>query len=77
MKNSSVIRPGDVQRMTAGTRRAHSEQNASDTEGVPFLPIWLLPKAPRLAPGYEQKTFASDGALTAVGRRPEGAKARH
>jgi hypothetical protein len=71
MKNGSVIRPGDVQRMTAGTGVAHSEMNASETEGVHFLQIWLLPKAPRLTPGYEQKTFATDQALTLVAS-PDG-----
>ncbi len=73
MKNGSVIRPGDVQRMTAGTGVAHSEMNASETEPVHFLQIWLMPKAPRLTPGYEQKTFGSDAALTLVAS-PDGAE---
>jgi quercetin 2,3-dioxygenase len=55
-----LIRPGEVQRMTAGTGIAHSELNASETEPIKLMQIWLTPERDGLTPGYEQKQFTAE-----------------
>ena len=74
MGNGSVIRPGDVQRMSAGTGVRHSEFNASNTNPVHFLQIWIMPNENGLEPSYEEKNFSSidkQGKLVLVGS-PDG-----
>ena len=84
MGNGSVIRPGDVQRMSAGTGVLHSEHNPSATDEVHFLQIWIRPERPGLTPSYEQKHFdpsdkrgrlrlivSGDGAHGSVGIRQD------
>lgn len=59
--NKGLIRPGDVQVMSAGTGIAHSEKNHSSTEEVRFLQIWLFPSQRNVAPRYDQQHFAAEG----------------
>jgi redox-sensitive bicupin YhaK (pirin superfamily) len=59
MGNASTIRPGNVQRMSAGTGVTHSEYNGSDTEPVHLLQIWILPQTRNLPPSYEEKVFSA------------------
>jgi redox-sensitive bicupin YhaK (pirin superfamily) len=59
--NGETLRPGELQRMTAGTGIRHSEYNPSDDQPVHLYQIWLLPERPGLEPSYEQKAFAAEG----------------
>ena len=75
MGNGSVIKPGDVQRMTAGTGVVHSEMNPSRAEPVHFLQIWIVPDRAGHRPGYEQKNFSEAerrGRLRLVASRDGG-----
>lgn len=70
--NGSIMRPGDVQRMSAGTGIMHSEYNASETDPVHLLQIWILPEVKGIEPSYEQTYFAPEdkqGQLRLVGSR--------
>ena len=58
--NGSTIRPGDVQRMSAGSGVRHSEFNPSSSEPVHFLQIWIQPNAQGIAPSYEEKRFSTE-----------------
>lgn len=60
MGNGSVIRPGDVQRMTAGTGVRHSEFNDSADEPVHLMQIWIMPAETGLTPSYEEKHFSAE-----------------
>src|ERR1700678_1027386 len=59
MGNGSILRPGDVQRMSAGSGARHSEFNPSPTEAVHFLQIWITPNAEGIEPSYEERHFES------------------
>ena len=72
MGNSGIIRPGDVQKMSAGTGVQHSEFNGSRSEPLHFLQIWIVPEVRGIAPAYEQKTFPPEtrrGKLRLIGSR--------
>jgi redox-sensitive bicupin YhaK (pirin superfamily) len=60
MGNGEVLRPGEFQRMSAGTGIRHSEFNPSATEPVHLYQIWLLPRSRGIQPSYEQKEFAAE-----------------
>ena len=76
MGNGSVIKPGDVQRMSAGTGVRHSEFNASDKDLVHFLQIWIEPSQRGIAPSYEEKHFddASKRGKLRLIASPDGAE---
>jgi len=68
--NQAVVRPGELQRMSAGSGIRHSEFNASPTDPLHLLQIWILPERRGLAPGYEQTAFDDlDGKLRLVAAR--------
>ena len=82
MGNGGVIRPGEVQRMSAGTGLTHSEYNHSGSEPVHFLQVWIQPDESGFAPSYDQKVFAADklrGRLRLVASRAgrEGSVSYH
>ena len=82
MGNGSVIRPGDVQRMSAGTGVTHSEYNHSEKELVHFLQIWILPQRTGLPPSYEQISVPDEEKrgrlrLIAAGKGQDGAVTLH
>lgn len=60
MGTKAIIRPGEVQRMSAGSGIAHSEQNHEPSSETHFFQIWILPNVQGVAPGYGQKSFESD-----------------
>lgn len=68
--NGSIIRPGELQRMSAGSGIEHSEFNASSEDPVHLLQIWILPETENLEPSYEQKPFSvNEGKFVLLGDR--------
>ena len=72
MGNGSVIRPGDVQRMSAGTGVRHSEYNPSSTDPVHLLQIWILPEKKGIEPSYEQRSFQNGNNQLRLVASPRG-----
>ncbi len=72
MGNGSVIRAGEIQRMSAGRGVMHSEFNASKDQPVHFLQIWLIPSERGITPGYEQRALADERGALRVIATPEG-----
>src|ERR1700675_1824764 len=58
--NDGILQPGGVQLMTLGSGALHSEQNASSSEAMEFLQLWILPDTPGLPPGIQQRQFSKD-----------------
>ncbi|MCZ6489282.1 MAG: pirin family protein [Acidobacteria bacterium] len=77
MGNGSVIRPGEVQRMSAGTGVTHSEHNHSPSEPVHLFQVWILPRRQGIQPSYEQRAFPMEqarGALLLLAAGDQGGK---
>jgi redox-sensitive bicupin YhaK (pirin superfamily) len=72
MGNGSTIKPGEVQRMSAGTGVTHSEMNPSKTSPVHFLQIWIMPDKRGYAPSYDQKAFPDRAGKLRVVASPDG-----
>ena len=72
MGNGSVIKPGEVQRMSAGTGVTHSEMNPSKTTTAHFLQIWIMPDKRGHKPGYDQKAFPDREGKLRVVASPDG-----
>jgi quercetin 2,3-dioxygenase len=76
MGNGSIIKPGEIQRMSAGVGITHSEFNPSDTEQLHFLQIWIKPDIQQIPPSYEQKTIPKDhNKLILIGSKESGSNA--
>jgi redox-sensitive bicupin YhaK (pirin superfamily) len=78
--NDGVLQPGGVQVMTLGSGAEHSEQNASTTEPMEFLQLWILPDTPSLPPGIQQRQFSTEQRtgrlLQVIGPDPDALKVR-